>query len=280
MNLKTEDNNMNTQTDVNMNENNSVGNEFGMYGELKQNDVMNQFEDTPYVTQTNVSENEPEQKSLKDILLTALGLIIFVAIAGWCLVSGAKALFLAPVHPMEEAFTNLVEGDIYEGTITCISPEVGELKHTINFIPAGTEHFYLMVSEDGTTIIPIRASKEWDTLYPGTEWLDVALQERAIVREMDYKVKNELMSDIATAFAAEGIKMEQTYYLDLNANKMGGLQMFAGVALFLCIIYFCFIAKKIENDDRTFTTVLAGVMLVLGFASLAVIIYLLNMVGL
>ncbi len=280
MNLKTEDNNMNAYTDINMNENTNVENEFGMYGELNNNDIMNQFEDTPYVAQTNIPENEPKKKSLKDILLTALGLIIFVGIAGWCLVSGLKALFLAPVHPMEEAFTNLVKGDIYEGTINCISPEVGELKHTINFIPAGTEHFYLMVSEDGTTIIPIRASKKWDTLYVGTEWLDVALQERAIVREMDYKVKKELMSDIATAFATEGIKMEQTYYLDLNANKMGGLQIFVGVALLLCIIYFGFVAKKLENDDRTFTTVLSGAMLVLGFASLAITIYLLNMVGL
>lgn len=274
MELKTNDNDMNMYTGNDMNTNN-VQSEFGMYDELQSNDTMNQFDDTPYVSQTK----EPEKKSIKDILLIALGLAMFFGIAGWCLVSGAKALFLAPVHPMEEAFTNLVEGDVYEGTITCISPEIGELKHTINFIPAGTEHFYLMISEDGTTVIPIRASKEWDTLYATTEWFDVSLQERAIVREMDYKVKNELMSDIATAFAAEGIKMEQTYYLDLNANKMGTLQIIAGIAIILCIIYFGFIAKRMENNNGMLTTVIGGVMLVIGFVAAGLIIYLLNMVG-
>lgn len=274
MNLKTDDNNMNMYTNDDRNTN-DVQSEFGMYDELQTNDIMNQFDDTPYVSETK----EPEKKSIKDILLIALGLVMFLGIAGWCLVSGAKALFLAPVHPMEEAFTNLVKGDVYEGTITCISPEIGELKHTINFIPAGTEHFYLMISADGTTVIPIRASKKWDTQYATMEWFDVSLQERAIVREMDYKVKNELMSDIITAFAEDGIHMEQTYYLDLNANKMGVLQIIAGIAIILCITYFGIIAKCMKNDNGMITTVIGGVMLVIGFVAAGLIIYLLNMVG-
>ncbi len=271
MELNTKDN----ETNMYKSETLDSNNDFGIYDELQSDDIMNQFEVTSYVADTKV----PEKKSLKDILLTALGLFIFVGIAGWCLVSGVKAMFLAPVHPMEEAFTNLVEGDIYEGTITCISPEVGELKHTINFIPAGTEHFYFTVSEDGTTVIPIRASKKWDKLYATSDWLDVSLQEKAIVREMDYKVKSELMSDIVSAFAAEGIKVETTYYLDLNANKMAGLQIFAGVSLLLCIIYFSVIAKRIK-DNQTYSTTIGGIMLLLGFVSGGMIIYLLNMVGL
>lgn len=274
MNLKTEDNN--TYTNNNMNENGNIEDEFGKYDDLYNQSYTNEVEDTPYVSVVK----EPEKKSLKDKLLIGLGLIMFIGIAGWCLFSGAKALFFAPVHSMEEAFTSLVEGDVYEGTITCISPEVGELKHTINFIPAGTEHFYLMVSEDGTSVVPIRASKKWDTLYASTDWLEVSLQERGIVREMDYKVKSELMSDIAAAFTAEGIKVEQTYYLDLNANKMGTLQIFAGIAILVCIVYFGFVANRIKNDNGTFSTVVGGIMLVIGFVAAGLIIYLLNMVGL
>lgn len=180
---------------------------------------------------------------------------------------------------MEEAYTNLVEGDVYEGTITCISPEIGELKHTINFIPAGTEHFYLMVSEDGSTVIPIRVSKKWDTLYANSDWLDVSLQERGIVREMDSQIKIECISSLAPAFAAEGIQMEQVYYLDMNVDKMGWLQIFAGLSLLICIVYFGFIAKRIENDRSIVTTVSSGVMVVLLFLSAVILIYLLNMVG-
>ncbi len=274
MNLKAEDNN--TFTSNNMNGNDNVENVFGKYDDLYNQSYTNEVQDTPYVS----AVKEPEKKSLKDKLLLVLGLIMFVGIAVWCLFSGAKALFFAPVHSMEEAFTDLVEGDVYEGTITCISPEVGELKHTINFIPAGTEHFYLMVSEDGTSVVPIRASKKWDTLYASTDWLEVSLQERGIVREMDYKVKSELMSDIVAAFTAEGIKVEQTYYLDLNANKMGALQIFAGIAILLCIVYFGFIVKRVKNDNGTFSVTISGIMLVLGFVAACLIIYLLNMVGL
>ena len=42
----------------------------------------------------------------------------------------------------EEAFSGLVKGDVYEGMISCVTPEVGELKHTINFIPAGTDEYF------------------------------------------------------------------------------------------------------------------------------------------
>lgn len=274
MNLQTEDNNMFTSNS--MNESDVRENEFGKYDDLYNQNFSNEVEETPYVS----AVKEPEKKSLKDKVLIALGLVIFIGIAVWCLVSGAKALFFAPVHSMEDAFMDLVEGDVYEGTITCISPEVGELKHTINFIPAGTEHFYLMVSEDGTSVVPIRASKKWDTLYASTDWLEVSLQERGIVREMDYKVKSELMSDIAAAFTAEGIKVEQSYYLDLNANKMGTLQIVAGIAILLCIVYFGFLANRVKNDNGTFSVTINGIMLVLGFVAACLIIYLLNMVGL
>lgn len=274
MNLQTEDNNMFTSNS--MNESDVRENEFEKYDDLYNQNFSNEVEETPYVS----AVKEPEKKSLKDKVLIALGLVIFIGIAVWCLVSGAKALFFAPVHSMEDAFTDLVEGDVYEGTITCISPEVGELKHTINFIPAGTEHFYLMVSEDGTSVVPIRASKKWDTLYASTDWLEVSLQERGIVREMDYKVKSELMSDIAAAFTTEGIKVEQSYYLDLNANKMGTLQIVAGIAILLCIVYFGFFANRVKNDNGTFSVTINGIMLVLGFVAACLIIYLLNMVGL
>lgn len=285
MNLKTEDNNMNmytsnngienTNLEGNKTENSYIENDFAPYDESQIDTIMQQYDER----MNNLKTEEPKMKGWKDRFWSVLGIIFFVVIGGWCLGSGINALFIAPVHPMEDAFTNLVEGDVYEGNITCISTEVGELKHTINFIPAGTEHFYLMVSEDGNTIIPIRASKEWDDQYTGLAWQEVSIQERGIVREMDYKVKGELMSELATVFAEEGIQFEQTYYLDLNANKLGALQIFAGVALILCVIYFTVVSKRLDEDGKPFKTAVAGGLLVLGFVSLAIVIYLLNMVG-
>lgn len=279
MNLKTEYNNMDMYTSnsgiENTNvENSYIENDFAPYDESQIDSIMQQYDER----MNGIKTEEPKIKSLKDRFWSVLGIIIFVGIAGWCLGSGINALFIAPVHPMEEAFTNLVVGDVYEGNITCISTEIGELKHTINFIPAGTEHFYLMVSEDGTNIIPIRASKEWDDLYTGLAWQDVSLQERGIMRKINYKVKSELMSGLAPVLAEEGIQFEQTYYLDLNANKLGALQIFAGIALIMCIIYFTVVSKRLDEGGKPFKTAVAGGMFILGFVSLAIIIYLLNMV--
>lgn len=241
--------------------------------ELKSNDMMNQMDDAPFVVQPK----EPKKKSVVEMFAIIIGLIMIVGLAGWCLMSGVNAMFLATEHPMEEAFSGLVKGDVYEGMISCVTPEVGELKHTINFIPAGTEHFYMMVSEDASKVILVRASSKWHDLIADGALVEVALQERGIVREMDYKVKHELVSNIISSLSAQGIEVEQNLYLDLNANKMGILQLFAGISIIVCALYFAIIARKGNgNGNELKTSAPVGIlMLVTG----GVIIYLLNMVG-
>lgn len=159
---------------------------FGRYEELRDDNLMSQFEDEPYVTRVE----PPKKKSFKEKISFAIFFLMIVGVSGWCLISGVRGLLLAPVHSMDEAFTKLVEGDVYEGTIDYITPEIGELKHTINFIPAGTEHYYLMYLEGVAKAVPIRVPKKWDKEYTGNAAMEVSLQARGIVREMDYDVRN------------------------------------------------------------------------------------------
>ena len=262
----------------NMDLSNEFSNKDGFHGyeELQNDDFMNQFEEQPYVT----TMSEPAKKGFKEIASLVLILLLFGGVAIWCLVSGTKGLLLANTHNMDEAFTNVIKGDVYEGTISYISPEFCELKHTINLIPAGTEHFYLMFSPDGTKVIPIRASKKWDTQFVADSVQTVSLQERGIVREMDYKVRNEL-SSIVTAFAEEGIEVEPTLYIDLNTNKLSVLQIITGISIILCVIYFTTIGKDVNVNTikgSVSSSPLALFMLVLLFVTFGMLIYLLNMV--
>lgn len=249
---------------------------FHGYEELKDDDFMNQFEEQPYVT----SMPEPAKKGFKEIVSLVLILLLFGGVAIWCLVSGTKGLFGANTHTMDEAFTNVIKGDVYEGTISYISPEFCELKHTINLIPAGTEHFYLMFSPDGTKVIPIRASKKWDTQFVGDSVQTVSLQERGIVREMDYKVRKEL-SSIVTAFAEEGIQVEPALYIDLNTNKLSVLQIIIGISIILCAVYFAITGKRADGTiiKEALHSPITLFMTVLLFITFGGIIYLLNMVG-
>ena len=179
-------------------------------------------------------------------------MILIAGATGWCFISGFKGMFLAPVHSMDEAYVNLVEGDVYEGTISCISSEVGELKHLVKIIPIGTEHFYLMFSEDGTKAIPIRVPKKWDKQFTNDSVMEVSLQERGVVREMYYKVKYNLISSVASELATQGVSVEENLYLDLNANKICVLQIITGIFSILCCIYFGLAIKRGEiNGEKT-----------------------------
>lgn len=249
---------------------------FEGYEELRNDDFMNQFEEQPYVS----SMPEPAKKSFKEKASISFILFMFVFVTGWCLLSGVKGLLFANTHSMEDAFTNIAKGDVYEGGISYISPEFCELKHTINLIPAGTEHFYLMFSADGKHVVPIRASKKWDKQFIGNSVQTVSLQERGIAREMDYKVRDEL-SSIVTAFQAEGIQVESSLYIDLIADRLCILQIITGISLIVCVIYFTVIVKKGVEDSlkSSFSNLTALFMMALFVVTFGMLIYLLNMVG-
>lgn len=265
---------------LNMNPENGFGNMdkdkdgFEGYEELRNDDFMNQFEEKTYVSSTP----EPPKKSLKEKASIACILLIFVFVTGWCLLSGIKGLFFSNPHSMDEAFTNMTKGAVYEGEISYISPEFCELKHTINLVPVGTEHFYLIFSSDGKHVVPIRASQKWDEQFTGNSVQAVSRQERGIVREMDYKVRTEL-SSIVTALEAEGIQVEPSLYIDLIAYRLCIMQIIAGVSLILCAVYFTVIVKKGVKDSlkSTFSNLAALFMIALFLVTLGMLLYLLNM---
>lgn len=260
MEYNTQDNEIHTGTDMEHN--------FGTDNVLQEDDWFNQYEDEPYVVReikpkkTRLNENAKESKkifiSTKDKLILILGILMFGTLNLLLLSSGMDALFVAPRHPMEEAFTILKRNEVYEGTITWISPEFVEITHVFAFFPVSKEHFYLTLSEDQTTMIPVRASKKWEKLYSTGKWEKVSIEEKAIVREMNDDVKKTMNLAVSPFYTEQGIKVETEYYLDLNVNRIGRLEILSPMLFFGCIIWLILFGKHFDEEGK-FGKVVRGV---------------------
>ncbi|MDE5863817.1 MAG: hypothetical protein K2H34_05670 [Lachnospiraceae bacterium] len=246
--------------------------EFGQYEELLDDSRMEQFEVEP--VRTTLPE-EPKKKGVKEIL----SLLFIAAMVGgvslWCLWSGLRGLFFAPVHPLEEAFSGMVKGDVYEGEVAYASKEYCSLRHTINLIPAGTEDFYLMCAPERDKIILIRAPKGWDKEFTNDAFNVVSRQERGIVRKLDYDVQREMASDVGE------LCVDRQVYIDLMGNRICYMQIFAGASLIFSIIYLSIFVKKQEKvtKEAVESSPMTVVAFVLFFVSLIMLLYLLNMAG-
>lgn len=252
-------------------------NEFGQYDELRDNNIMNQFEEEPFVTKLP----EKTETSAKEKLASFFLFVLVVFSVGWCLVSGMKGLWFANTHAMNEVFTNPIIGDVYEGEIKWVTKECFEYRHTINLIPAGTEHYYMMYSMEENKVILLRAPKGFDDTFTNDALNEISYQGRGLIRKLETDVKIEI-SDIRSAFEAEGVQMESALYVDIISNKLCMMQIFAGIGIVISSIYFYFSMKQKRKgiqdtalDNPVVVLCMTGLLLV----SLCMFIYLMNMIG-
>lgn len=246
---------------------------FGQYDELWDNSIMEQFEEEPI----QITLPEKSKKGRKEMLSLLLIAAMVLSTAVWCLWSGMKGLFFAPVHPMEEVFTGMIKGEVYEGDIVYASKEYCSLKHTINLIPAGTEHFYLMYASEMDKVILIRAPKGWDKNFTNDAMNLVSERARGIVRKLDHEIQRKVVSNADSV----KIQIETQLYLDLMGNKICYLQIFTGISLIFCSIFLVVFTKKERTADKEGQKkkFCEGIFIVFFFVTMILLVYLLNMTG-
>lgn len=215
-------------------------------------------------------------------LATIFIILLFGSVCVVWIVSGLRGLFFAPKHAMEDVFGGAVLKDRYEGEITMASARICSLEHKINgLIPTGTEHFFLIYTEDMSSAVFVRADKSWDDAFTNDLYNEVSIDGKGIVRKMDYKVENEMREFVAAA-AEQGMQIQQGVYVDLISDRMCWLQLIDGVVLLVCIIYFGFYFKhnrpeNLNTEGRGIT--MLGVMGVLFIAADVLMLYLLSMIS-
>lgn len=213
---------------------------------------------------------------------TVSAIIIGVVIAFgviWSVFTGAKNLLFAEKHEMKEAFTNLQKGDLYEGNISAASKQCYEKKHTINYIPMGTEYYYLMYSEDMNGIILIRAPKKFDDSFTNDILNIVGKSYRGVVRELERDIAESMVGHYAT-LNEKGVHLETTLYIDLMSDRLSLMQIFVGISFLLCTIYIIVLGKHKGDGSVLFSHFMSTVVLIIFLATMVMILYLLNMVKL
>ncbi len=246
---------------------------FGQYDELRDNSIMEQFDEEP-IQVTLPEKSKQSGKQILSLLLIA-AMVLWTAV--WCLWSGVKGLFFAPVHPIEEVFTGMIKGEVYEGDIVYASKEYCSLKHTINLIPVGTEHFYLMYTSEMDKVILIRAPKGWDKNFTNDMVNLVSEKARGIVRKLDHEIQRKMVSNAESV----EIQVETQLYLDLMGNKICYLQIFTVISLIFCSIFLVLFTKKegIADKEGPKKKFRDGIFIVFFLITMIFLVYLLSMTG-
>lgn len=168
--------------------------------------------------------------------------LAFVAVAFLAGIFGSINVFIQKTKPVAisgEAFPMLSKGDYVEGRINLASKEIFTLKHSINFIPAGTEHYFVIVDDNYETCIAVRASEKWVSNFSANEAIDPAGQFiSGYVRRTDYKVQSSLAD-----FRAEGFNINTGIYIDLLGTRYAGLTLLGCALLALTVLYGALLVK-------------------------------------
>lgn len=176
----------------------------------------------------------------KSKILTGFGYVILAAVLLWLIISGAVALMKNGSASPDDA----QKGDVCEFT-AIFADEAFEVKNTVNFIPTGKEHYYLMVSEDGIVRFLVRAKPSWiDKHFSESGFAEsggVKIKGRIV--SMDYKLIQEAKDINNMLLRSEAITEEESinvyYYIDARYKEFGGLRLLCGGGIVvICVLSF------------------------------------------
>lgn len=172
--------------------------------------------------------------------LTGFGIVFAVVCLLFLIVTGAMSLLKdGSVSPNAAG-----RGDVCEFTAVAAG-KVLEMKHSVNFIPTGREHYYLAVSEDGVVRFLVRAKPSWIEKNFGSSGVSltgVTVKGRLVRTEYEMiKEINELNVRLMQNELIESDEAVSTsYYIDARYREFGLLRMICGVgiAVFIVVVLF------------------------------------------
>lgn len=182
-----------------------------------------------------------------------LVLALFECYGIWCLITGIGALTNKTTGNLfdNETVNTYVSGEAFFAAGVC------EYKHSINYIPVGTEHYYVILDESGTKYCIVRANKSWyeDNFdSKGFAVKNVVLEGRVTKYQSD--VKN-MIEQYNQSLAENGIQFNTSNYIDLSYKGFAWCKVIGGVLLsagFLMIVYII-CAKKPQNHPAGYKSV-------------------------
>lgn len=159
-------------------------------------------------------------------------------------------------------------GDVCEFTAVAAG-KVLEMKHSVNFIPTGKEHYYMAVSEDGVVRFLVRAKPSWIEKNFGSSGVSVTgVTVKGRLVRTEYEMIKEI-NEINIRLMQNGIiesdeALSTSYYIDARYKEFGLLRIICGVGIIVVavLIFFGGRSGMLPNNK--------GIALLVGLVSLGV----------
>lgn len=179
--------------------------------------------------------------------------ILFGLFALYFIISGAYNLIkMQDTVTLDEFWkeTSHTNGEAVTGTVHFGTSSYLSIDHSINFIPTGTEYYYLIFNDDYTKCITIRAKNKWDAVLDHNGYSEEGIQIKGRLVELDHDVKQQLGS-LYSFFQELGVTANSAYYIDDMLPLISWLSIAAGVLLLLLMGFFGFVISNKMNSFKT-----------------------------
>lgn len=168
--------------------------------------------------------------------LTGFGIVFAAICLLFLVVTGAMSLLKKGSVSPEDA----QRGDVCEFTAVAAG-KVLEMKHSINLIPTGKEHYYIAVSDDRVVRFLVRAKPSWIERHFSDGLAEnggVTIKGRIVRTE--YEMIKEI-NEINVGLIGEGIitadeALSTTYYIDARFREFGLLRILCGVGITFVVV--------------------------------------------
>ncbi len=207
------------------------------------------------------------------------GVIVMAAISLFLIISGAVSLLKNGSASPESAG----KGDVCEFS-SVYAVEALEIKHSVNLIPTGKDHYYLMIASDNS-VAPflVRAKPSFiEKNFVGGIAMLGSQKIKGKVTRLNYKAASEVSSInsklLAESLISSGEELDKYYYIDMRYKEFGGLRILCGIG-FAALVAVGFIGGRSGTLGKGGNKLLGGVFLILTLGLLVLMLYTLSMSG-
>lgn len=160
---------------------------------------------------------------------------IVIAVVFWALV--VLFMLISGISALAKGSPTALTASASKGQLCEINAdiaiEVFEIKNSVNFIPIGKEHYYLVAAETDEDFAPflVRAKPSWVEKNFDEDGFALAgsVKIRGVVSGINYEVKSDV-NELNKELSQLGVKVSSTLYMDARYREFGGLRILTGVA--------------------------------------------------
>lgn len=214
---------------------------------------------------------------------TVFAFVFILILALFMLATGVVAVIKNNFVPINSAD----KGDIAEFT-PAFATETLTLKHSVNLIPIGKDHYYLMMtvnSDADADIVPflVRAKPSYiEKSFPSGISVNAPKEIKGKVTRLNSKATSEVR-ELNSRLLSEGLitsdgQLNTYYYIDLRYKEFGVYRILCGVGLAVLIV-FGFLGGRSGVLGKGGNKLLIGIFFILTLGLAFLMLYVLSVGG-